>query len=40
MGLTTAVLQFLWSFWIEQSGVYFHPSKQQSLAGDPGENAT
>ena len=24
-----------------QCGVYFHPSKQQSLAGDPGEeNAT
>ena len=37
----TAVLQILRSLWIEQCGVYFHPSKQQSLAGDPGEeNAT
>jgi hypothetical protein len=31
----TAVLQFLWSLWIEQWIVYFHPSKQQSLAGAP-----
>jgi hypothetical protein len=28
----TAVLQLLWSLWIEQCGVYFHPSKQQLLA--------
>ena len=32
----TAVLQFLWSLWIEHWVVCFHPSKQQSLAGDPG----
>jgi hypothetical protein len=40
-GVFTAALQSLWSLWIEHRGVYFHPSKRQSLAGDPGgENAT
>src|SRR5208337_5629067 len=31
----TAVLQFLWSFWIEQCGVYFHPSDENLSPGAP-----
>ncbi len=30
-----AVLQFLWSFWIEQCGVYFHPSDENLSPGAP-----
>ena len=32
----TAVLQFLWSYWIVQCGVYFHPSDENLSPGAPG----
>ena len=31
-----AVLQILWSLWIEQCGVYFHPSDENLSPGAPG----
>jgi hypothetical protein len=30
-----AVLQFLWSLWIEQCGVYFHPTDKDPSVGAP-----
>ena len=32
---STAVLQFLWSLWIEQCGVYFHPTDKDLSVGTP-----
>ena len=31
----TAVLQFPWSLWIEQCGVYFHPCDEDPSQGTP-----